>query len=97
MKYDELKAAEEAKRQEAEQLRSGRTRSWTHDSGLTVTMTATDDGIAVALDSEHIRTSNVGSDPLQWLTSDQLRFVARCREKLEAWVAGGTEPSPERG
>jgi hypothetical protein len=95
MKYDELKAQEEAKRQEADQLRNSRTRTWTHESGLTATLTASDEGIAVALDSEHLRTSNVGSDPLQWLTSDQLRFIARCREKLEAWVAGGADP--ERG
>lgn len=92
MKFSELKAQEEAKRLEARQLSDTRQRRWEHSSGLVVIMYASDDGISVTLDCPELRTGNLSSEPLQWLTSDRLRFIARCREKLEAWVDGGDAP-----
>lgn len=93
MKYEDLKTAEEAKRSEADQLHDSRTHRWEHQSGLVVEMTASDGGIAIRVDTPELHTGNLGSDPLQWLTADQLRFVADCRAKLEAWVDGGDVPA----
>lgn len=88
----EVKEQERVQREQAQLLKSARFRQWSlGDLQVDIALNE-DDEIIVSVSPIVGAAGVVGKDPLRWLSSEQLKRVAICREPFEDWIAGGNAP-----